>query len=896
MTTDEIRRTFTEFFVARDHLRLPSSSLVPAEHDPSALFTIAGMHPLKPYFQGIERPAAPAADQLPEDVPHGRHRDHRHDHAAPDVLRDARQLLARRLLQARGGRVRVGAVARGLRLQPPTTSGSRCSPATTSSDSAPTRRRSRRGWRSASRASGSSSARARRTSGRPGRPGRAGRARSCTSTAASTTASPTTCPAATTSASWSTGTSCSCSSTRTRSTCSTPLPAKNIDTGLGLNRMASILQGKPTVFETDQFAPLIELGEELSGRRYGEEFATDQALRVLADHGRAMTFLIADGVVPSNEDRGYVLRRIMRRAILQGRHALGLDPGFLHRYAGRVTELMGSDVPRAARAARAGQQVAATPRRRASGARSSRARSCSTTDRARPGRRRGGDLRRRRVPAARHLRLPVRPDARDRRRARPRRRRGRASRTLMEEQRERARAAPAGTRSRQATARAGARRSPAAPASPPSSSATRRPTRDTTSGRSARTTARCWSSSSSRRSTPPAAARSPTPAYVECADGDCRATVVDVLRLGDDQVVAVEPEHGELEPGERVHAHVDRARAPRHRVQPHRHAPAARRAAAAARHARPPGRLLRRPRQAALRLHPRQRAERRGAGRRSRTRSTRWILESQPVRALTTTLDEAKRARRDGAVRREVRRRRADGRGRRRLVLARAVRRHPRAHHAEIGLFKIAVGDLERGQRAPDRGASPAPRRSSCCARTTASWRESRRAAARAARAGARARSPSCATALRELERAARQGGGRQRRVDVDALVSEADERDGVRVLTRRGPGARRQGAARRRRPAQGQARRRRDRARQRRRGPRRPGRQRRPGAGRARRARGRDRQGGGRGGRRRRGRTRHAGARRRPRPRQAARRDRGRARRSTRRIERRRLRRRPSR
>ena len=68
----------------------------------------------------------------------------------------------------------------------------------------------------------------------------------------------------------------------------TPLPAKNIDTGLGLNRMAAILQDKATVFETDQFAPLIALGEELSGRRYGQDFPTDKALRVLADHTRAM--------------------------------------------------------------------------------------------------------------------------------------------------------------------------------------------------------------------------------------------------------------------------------------------------------------------------------------------------------------------------------------------------------------------------------------------------------------------------------------------------------------------------------------------------------------------------------------------------------------------------------
>jgi alanyl-tRNA synthetase len=124
----------------------------------------------------------------------------------------------------------------------------------------------------------------------------------------------------------------------------TNLPANNIDTGLGLNRMAAILQGKESVFETDQFQPLIDLGEELSGRRYGEEESTDRALRILADHSRAMTFLVADGVVPSNEDRGYVLRRVMRRAILQGR-ALELESGFLTRYGERVREVMGGAYP-----------------------------------------------------------------------------------------------------------------------------------------------------------------------------------------------------------------------------------------------------------------------------------------------------------------------------------------------------------------------------------------------------------------------------------------------------------------------------------------------------------------------------------------------------------------------
>ena len=108
--------------------------------------------------------------------------------------------------------------------------------------------------------------------------------------------------------------------------------------------MAAIQQDVPSVFENDQFRPLVELGEELSGRRYGEDFPTTKALRVLADHSRAMSFLIADGVVPSNEDRGYILRRVMRRAIQQGR-SIGIEPPFLGRFADRVIEVMGDVYP-----------------------------------------------------------------------------------------------------------------------------------------------------------------------------------------------------------------------------------------------------------------------------------------------------------------------------------------------------------------------------------------------------------------------------------------------------------------------------------------------------------------------------------------------------------------------
>jgi alanyl-tRNA synthetase len=125
----------------------------------------------------------------------------------------------------------------------------------------------------------------------------------------------------------------------------TPLPKKNIDTGLGLDRFAAILQDVPSVFEVDQVRPLVEVGEELSGKRYdGGDYRTQRALRIIADHGRGMTFLIADGVVPSNEDRGYVLRRIMRRAIQQGQ-VLGIEEPFLARVAERVIEVMGDAYP-----------------------------------------------------------------------------------------------------------------------------------------------------------------------------------------------------------------------------------------------------------------------------------------------------------------------------------------------------------------------------------------------------------------------------------------------------------------------------------------------------------------------------------------------------------------------
>jgi alanyl-tRNA synthetase len=124
----------------------------------------------------------------------------------------------------------------------------------------------------------------------------------------------------------------------------TPLPNRNIDTGMGLERLAAILQDVPSVYETDLFQPLIKLAEQRSGHTYGENDVTTRAMRIVADHARGMSFLISAGVVPSNEDRGYVLRRVMRRAIHQGR-TLGFEGNWLQEFTDLTVEMMGDAHP-----------------------------------------------------------------------------------------------------------------------------------------------------------------------------------------------------------------------------------------------------------------------------------------------------------------------------------------------------------------------------------------------------------------------------------------------------------------------------------------------------------------------------------------------------------------------
>src|SRR6201993_2727482 len=339
MTTDEIRRTFIEYFLQRDHRRLPSAPLIPAENDPSALFTVAGMHPLKPYFLGIEPPPHDRATSCQKTF---RTVDieiigttTRHltffemlgnfsfgDYFKREAVRYAWELSLEGFgfapediwITVFAGDEELGlgldeeAVEAWLEIGVPRERIVECP-------------RSENFWQA-------------------GPTGPCGPCSELYLDRGLDFGRPDDLPGGDNERFLEYWNLVFMQFDQNPVNTLTPLPAKNIDTGLGLNRLAVILQDKRSVFETDQFAPLIELGEQLCGRRYGEDYAGDRPLRILADHSRAMTFLIADGVVPSNEDRGYVLRRVMRRAIQQGR-SLDLQPGFLRVYADRVTEIMG---------------------------------------------------------------------------------------------------------------------------------------------------------------------------------------------------------------------------------------------------------------------------------------------------------------------------------------------------------------------------------------------------------------------------------------------------------------------------------------------------------------------------------------------------------------------------
>ncbi len=342
MTSDEIRERYLAFFEQRGHRRIPSASLVPSAHDPSALLTVAGMHPLKPYFLGQETPPASRLtdcqkvfrtvdiDNVGNTARHLTFFEMLGNFSFGDYFKQEAIEYAWQLSRDVYGFaeqdiwVTVFEGDEGLDLGPDDEAIGFWQQMGVPRERIVLCPRSENFWQA-------------------GPSGPCGPCSELYLDRGEQYGSPSDLPGGENERFLEYWNLVFMQYDQQEGRLQ-PLPASNIDTGMGLNRMAAILQDKPSVFETDQFAPLIELGEQLSGRRYGSEHESDRALRILADHSRAMTFLVADGVVPSNEDRGYVLRRVMRRAIQQGR-ALELAPGFLTRYAERVRELMGKAYP-----------------------------------------------------------------------------------------------------------------------------------------------------------------------------------------------------------------------------------------------------------------------------------------------------------------------------------------------------------------------------------------------------------------------------------------------------------------------------------------------------------------------------------------------------------------------
>jgi alanyl-tRNA synthetase len=777
MTSDQIRATFIEFFEQRDHRRLPSSSLIPAEFDPSVLFTIAGMVPLKPYFQGVERPPHPRATtcqktfrtsdieiigtttrhltffEMLGNFSFGDYFKREAASFAWELSRDGFGFLADDIwITVFAGDDELGlgpdqeAIDAWLEIGVPRERIVECP-------------RSENFWQM-------------------GPTGPCGPCSELYLDRGVEHGRPDDLPGGDNERFLEYWNLVFMESDQSPEGVLTPLPAKNIDTGLGLNRLASIVQHKATIFETDQFAPLIALGEELSGRPYGIEFPTDKALRVLADHGRAISFLIADGVVPSNEDRGYVLRRIMRRAIQHGR-GLGLGDGFLALYADRVTELMGSEYPElpeqrglirkwlASEEESFGRTLELGLKRLdelIERARDAGAEGIAAADAFQLHDTYGFPIDMTLEIVAEHG-LGVDEAGFE---------------TLMEGQRARARAGSSRSRTDEGL----------------------RERAYELAGRAGFETEFVGYETTEVQTTIGAAVGEAgevlvklveSPFYatgggqvadtgtIECAGGGCRARVQDVLRLGSDQVLALVPEHGSFEPGERVSAHVDRAA---------RHATACNHTATHLLHAALRRRLGTHVHQAGSYVGPDKlrfdftHSSALGADELEAVQDevNRWILESHPVRAITTTLEEAKQlgamalfSEKYGDVVRMVEV--GDGSFSRELCGGTHVR-----GTAELGLFRVlAETSSAANVRRIEAISGPA---------AVSFARERDRELERAA---AVLRVPPDRVAetagqlnerVRELERAARRAPAQNGALDIDELAAGAVQAGGASVLT----------------------------------------------------------------------------------------------------------------
>ena len=339
MKTAEIRETYLSFFEERGHLRIPSGSLIPASFDPSVLLTTAGMQPLKPYFQGLEKPPAqrltscqrcfrtPDIEEVGNTARHLTFFEMLGNFSVGDYFKEDAIAFGWELslgplgltpddiwISVFGGdeELGLGPDEEAIELW--------------KAQGVPEERivklpRSENFWQA-------------------GPTGPCGPCSELYLDRGVEFGSADELPGDDTDRFLEYWNLVFMTYELHEDGSLTDLPARNIDTGLGLERMAAIKQDVPSVYDTDGFRPLIDLAEELSDRAYGaaEDATATRAMRIISDHSRGMVQLIADGVVPSNEHRGYVLRRIMRRAIHQGR-VLGLDAPYLGRFAERAIEI-----------------------------------------------------------------------------------------------------------------------------------------------------------------------------------------------------------------------------------------------------------------------------------------------------------------------------------------------------------------------------------------------------------------------------------------------------------------------------------------------------------------------------------------------------------------------------
>jgi alanyl-tRNA synthetase len=338
VTSDEIRETFLTYFETRDHRRQPSASLVPATFDPSVLLTTAGMHPLKPYFLGLEKPPhhrltscqkcfrTTDIENVGNTSRHLTFFEMLGNFSIGDYFKEGAVEFALQLsLEGFGFRmediwITVFEGDEELGLGPDEEAIEAWRKVGVPDERIVPCPRSENFWQS-------------------GPTGPCGPCSELYLDRGLEFGSPDDLPGGENERFLEYWNLVFMQYDQNPLNHLTPLPAQNIDTGMGLNRMALIQQNVPTIFETDQFAPLMEVGRELATRK-----DDDRALRILADHSRAMTFLIADGVVPSNEDRGYILRRVMRRAIQQA-HRIGIEDRFLPKLVDVVIGLMGGAYP-----------------------------------------------------------------------------------------------------------------------------------------------------------------------------------------------------------------------------------------------------------------------------------------------------------------------------------------------------------------------------------------------------------------------------------------------------------------------------------------------------------------------------------------------------------------------